>query len=108
MSFLHFHIGSQIPSIQSIKSSIKEGAQFYTELSKLAPNLRLIDVGGGLELIMMVPVEVIAQQIIMSRNTPTMLLVLYNQFAKKKSVAHPDIVTESGRALVAHSSILIF
>lgn len=108
LELLHFHIGSQIPSIQSIKSSIKEGAQFYTELSKLAPNLRLIDVGGGLGVNYDGSGRSDSSTNYNEQEYANDVVSIIQSICEEKSVAHPDIVTESGRALVAHSSILIF
>ena len=48
VQLLHFHLGSQITSIDAIKRSLREGARMYTELAALLPNLSFLDVGGGL------------------------------------------------------------
>jgi arginine decarboxylase len=108
LQLLHFHIGSQVPSIQSIKSSIKEGARFYTELKKMAPSLSFIDVGGGLG----VDYDGSGCSDSSTNYTEQQYAndVVYSlkQICDEKNVSHPTIISESGRALVAHSSVLIF
>ena len=48
LKLLHFHIGSQIPSIFSIKKALTEGARYYTELCQMGATIKYLDVGGGL------------------------------------------------------------
>lgn len=109
LELLHFHIGSQIPAIQSLKSSLKEGSRFYTELYSLgATGLKFIDVGGGLgvdydgtghtDSSMNYSEQEYANDVVSSLQT----------LCDEKNIPHPDIVTESGRFLVAHHSILVF
>ena len=105
---LHYHIGSQISSISSIKGSLKEGTRFYTELYQMGARLKYIDVGGGLGV-----------DYDGSGNTDSSINYTEQEYANdvvsiiqsicdEKNVPHPTIVTEAGRALVAHHSVLIF
>ena len=108
LELLHYHIGSQVPSIQSIKSSLKEAARFYTELHSLGAKLKYIDVGGGLgvdydgtglsDSSINYSEQEYANDVVSTLQT----------LCDEKNVPHPNIVTESGRALVAHHSVLIF
>jgi len=108
VKLLHFHIGSQIPSIAAIKRALKEVTRMYTELSKSCPGLCFLDVGGGLavdydgsksnfESSMNYTVEEYARDVISSIGSA----------CKEVGIAVPDVITESGRALVAHHSVLI-
>ena len=109
LKLLHFHIGSQVPSIQHIKNAVKEGVRFYVELKKKAPKLEYLDVGGGLG------VNYEAPQNLDSKNslnyTPQEyandVIFITQSICDEKDTEHPHIITESGRFLVAHSSILI-
>lgn len=108
LELLHYHIGSQVPAIQSIKSSLKEAARFYTELHALGAKLKYIDVGGGLgvdydgtgwsDSSINYSEQEYANDVVSTLQT----------LCDEKGVPHPNIVTESGRALVAHHSVLVF
>lgn len=108
LKLLHFHIGSQIPSIQSVKSSIKEGARMYTELYKLAPSISFIDVGGGLGIDYDGSGKSDSSTNYSEQEYANDVVSILQSVCDEKSVPHPHIISESGRALVAHSSILIF
>lgn len=109
LELCHFHIGSQIPVIQSIKSSLKEGVRFFTELYGMgATGLRFVDVGGGLG-VDYDGTGVSDSSINYSEQEYANDVVSALQIAcDEKSVPHPNIVTESGRFLVAHHSVLVF
>jgi arginine decarboxylase len=105
---LHFHIGSQIPDILSIKRAVREAAMYYAKLYKLGHPLEYLDVGGGLAIdydgsrstfhsSMNYTMEEYANDIV------------YNimDICEDERVPHPHIVSESGRAIVAHHSVLI-
>ncbi|MEO8380419.1 MAG: biosynthetic arginine decarboxylase [Acidobacteriota bacterium] len=105
---LHFHIGSQIPDILTIKRAVREAAMYYAKLYKSGHPLEYIDVGGGLAIdydgsrstfhsSMNYSVEEYASDIV------------YNimDICDDEKVPHPTIVSESGRATVAHHSVLI-
>lgn len=108
LELLHYHIGSQVPSIQSIKSSLREAARFYTELYNLGAKMKYIDVGGGLGVDYdgsgMGDSSVNYSEQEYANDVVSTLQVLCDE----KGVPHPHIVTESGRALVAHHSVLVF
>jgi len=108
LELLHYHIGSQVPSIQSIKSSLREAARFYTELYNLGAKMKYIDVGGGLGVDYdgsgMGDSSVNYSEQEYANDVVSTLQVLCDE----KGVPHPNIVTESGRALVAHHSVLVF
>jgi len=105
---LHFHIGSQIPDILTIKRAVREAAMYYAKLYKSGHRLEYIDVGGGLAIdydgsrstfhsSMNYSVEEYASDIV------------YNimDVCDDEKVPHPIIVSESGRATVAHHSVLV-
>ena len=105
---LHFHIGSQIPDILTIKRAVREAAMYYAKLHKLGHPLEYLDVGGGLAIdydgsrstfhsSMNYTVEEYASDIV------------YNimDVCDDEKVPHPNIVSESGRAIVAHHSVLV-
>lgn len=109
LELLHFHIGSQIPSIQHIKSSLKEGARFYTELYKLgASGLRFIDVGGGLGVDYDGTGSSDSSMNYSEQEYANDVVAALQTLCDEQQVPHPDIVTESGRFLVAHHSVLVF
>lgn len=108
LKLLHFHVGSQITSIESIKKALGEGARMYTELSQICPSLCFFDVGGGLGVdyegsqttsnsSMNYSVEEYARDVVFA----------IGEACQKESIPHPVIISESGRALVAHHSVLI-
>ncbi len=106
---LHFHLGSQISSIRSIKDALREATRMFTELVKLGcERLDMFDVGGGLgvdydgsqtnsESSMNYTVQEYANDVV-----STML-----EACDAEGMTHPTIVSESGRALVAHHSLLV-
>jgi arginine decarboxylase len=105
---LHFHIGSQIPDILTIKRAVREAAMYYAKLHKLGHPLEYLDVGGGLAIdydgsrstfhsSMNYTIEEYASDIVYS----------IMDVCDDERVPHPNIVSESGRAIVAHHSVLI-
>ena len=108
LTLLHFHIGSQVSSIHPIKSAIREVTQIMTELYKMGVSIRYLDVGGGLG----VDYDGTGSSH-SSTNYSTQEYVndiVYNlqSICDEKKVPHPNIISESGRFLVAHSSLLAF
>ena len=108
LKLLHFHVGSQIPAINSLKKVMKEATRMYIEIHRMCPNLSLIDIGGGLgvdydgsktnfESSMNYTISEYAEAVVGA---------VYEACEKAK-IPHPDIISESGRALVAHHAILI-
>ncbi len=108
LELLHYHIGSQVPSIQSIKSSLKEAARFYTELHALGANLKYIDVGGGLGVDYDGTGSSDSSVNYSEQEYANDVVSTLQVLCDEKNVPHPNIVTEAGRALVAHHSVLIF
>lgn len=109
LELLHFHIGSQIPVIQSLKSSLKEGARFFTEIYQMgATNLKFIDVGGGLGVDYDGTGSSDSSMNYSEQEYANDVVSALQSLCDEKEIPHPDIVTESGRFLVAHHSILIF
>lgn len=109
LELVHFHIGSQIPSIQNIKSSLKEGVRFYTEIYQMgATGLRFIDVGGGLGVDYDGTGSSDSSINYSEQEYANDVVAALQSACDEKSIPHPNIITESGRFLVAHHSILIF
>lgn len=107
---IHFHIGSQITKIRRIKTALREAAQFYVQLHGLGFKIQYVDVGGGLG------VDYDGTRSSFTENSINYSIQEYvndsvSAFvdaADKNDLPHPDIITESGRALTAHHSVLIF
>lgn len=105
---VHFHIGSQVPDIQIIKRAVREAARHYAKLRKMGQQIEYLDVGGGL-----------AIDYDGSRSTFHSSMnysldeyardIIYNiaDICDEEKVPHPDVISESGRALVAHHSVLV-
>ncbi|RYZ87421.1 MAG: biosynthetic arginine decarboxylase, partial [Proteobacteria bacterium] len=108
LELLHYHIGSQVPSIQSIKSSLKEGARFYTELYAMGAGLKYIDVGGGLGVDYDGTGSSDSSVNYSAQEYANDIVSVLQSLCDEKNIPHPNIVTESGRFLVAHHSVLIF
>ena len=108
IELLHFHIGSQIPSISSVKGSLKEGARFYSELYTLGARPKYIDVGGGLGVDYDGSGKTDSSINYSEQEYANDVISIIQSTCDEKNVPHPDVVTEAGRALVAHHSILVF
>jgi arginine decarboxylase len=105
---LHFHIGSQIPDILIVKRAVQEAARFYAKLYKMGFQLEFLDVGGGLG------VDYDGSRSAFDSSTNYTLQEYANDIVyyiadvcNAEKVPHPDIISESGRAVVAHHSVLI-
>jgi arginine decarboxylase len=104
----HFHLGSQVTNIRSIKEALAEACRIYLELSKLGAGLEYFDVGGG----MAVDYDGSSSNFPSSANytlteyTSDIVHAL-TEACEESSVPHPTIVTECGRALTAYQSVLI-
>ncbi len=108
LKLVHFHVGSQVPDIGTIKRATKEAARFYSKLYKMGHTLGYLDVGGGLG------VDYDGSRTTFDSSTNYSL----NEYARDivysimevcdaEEVPHPTIVSESGRAIVAHHSVLL-
>lgn len=109
LQLLHCHLGSQIPNIQDIRNGISEACRFYADLVEEGANLSYIDLGGGLA----VDYSGAERNEEQSRNYTLIeycedIVETLKETFDALNIAHPTIVTESGRATVAYSSILIF
>src|SRR6187399_1145409 len=109
LKLLHFHLGSQITNIRIVKGALNEAARVYTELAKLGAGLQYLDVGGGLgvdydgsqtnfESSMNYTLEEYANDVVYHIQT----------VCDEAAVPHPTIISESGRAVVAYHSALVF
>ncbi len=108
LQLIHFHIGSQIPSIQAIKAAIKEGARFFTEIYALGANLKYIDVGGGLGVDYDGSGRSDSSTNYSEQEYANDIVAILQSICDEKKIPHPDIISESGRALVAHATALVF
>ncbi len=109
LELLHFHIGSQITSIRAIKDALREASRIYVELHALGAGLGFLDIGGGLA------VDYDGSKTNWHSSTNYTLQEYANDVVSAvqeacdaRGIAHPHIVSESGRALVAHHSVLVF
>ena len=107
LELLHYHIGSQVPAINSIKSSLKEAARFYVELYKLGAQLKYIDVGGGLGVDYDGSGRSDSSVNYSEQEYANDVVSTLQTLCDEKGIPHPNIITECGRALVAHHSVLI-
>ncbi len=109
LRLIHFHIGSQITKIRRIQTALREAAQFYVQLHKMGYNVDFVDCGGGLG------VDYDGTRSSSSESSVNYSLQEYvndciYQFveaADKNGIPHPNLITESGRSLTAHHSVLV-
>lgn len=110
LKLIHFHIGSQITRIRNIKNALREAMQFYVQLVKSGFDIDYVDIGGGLGV-----------DYDGTRNSASESSMNYSiqEYANdsiyalvdacdKNDLKHPNIITESGRSLTAHHSVLVF
>jgi arginine decarboxylase len=108
LRLVHFHVGSQVPDIGTIKRAAREGARFYAKLVKMGHEMGYIDVGGGLG------VDYDGSRTAFESSTNYSMPeyardIVWNimDVCDSEKVEHPAITSESGRAIVAHHSILV-
>jgi len=109
LRLIHFHIGSQITKIRRIQTALREAAQFYVQLHKMGYNVDFVDCGGGLG------VDYDGTRSSSSESSVNYSIQEYvndcvYQFvdaADKNGIPHPNVITESGRSLTAHHSVLV-
>ena len=110
LKLIHFHIGSQVTKIRHIQTALVESSQFYVQLHRLGFNIEFVDIGGGLGVDYdgtrsgsnEGSVNYSIQEYV---NDAISTLV---DISDKNNIPHPNIITESGRALSAYHSVLIF
>jgi arginine decarboxylase len=109
LELLHFHIGSQITAIRAHKDALREASRIFVGLHDLGATPRFVDAGGGLG----VDYDGSSTNFHSSMNYSVQeyandVVAFLQEACDARGVPHPDIVTESGRAMVAHHSVLIF
>ena len=105
---LHFHIGSQVPDILTVKKAVQEASRFYAKLHKMGFPIEFMDVGGGLGVDYDGSRSAFDSSTNYSLQEYTNDIVYYiADVCNAEKVKHPDIISESGRALVAHHSVLV-
>ena len=108
LKLLHFHIGSQVPDILTVKKAVQEAARFYAKLVKMGFAIEFMDVGGGLGVDYDGSRSAFDSSTNYSLQEYTNDIVYYiADVCNAEKVPHPDIVSESGRAIVAHHSVLV-
>jgi arginine decarboxylase len=108
LQLLHFHIGSQVPDIRRIKEAMQEAARFFVEVKKLGAPIEFMDVGGGLGVNYDGSISGGASCVNYSlQEYANDIVWALGQACDRNQLDHPHIITESGRALVAHHAVLI-
>jgi arginine decarboxylase len=108
LKLVHFHVGSQVPDIGTIKRAVREAARFYAKLSKMGHELGYLDVGGGLGVDYDGSRTTFDSSMNYSLDEYVRDIVYtVKEVCDSESVAHPTLVSESGRAIVAQHSVLI-
>ena len=110
LKLIHFHIGSQVTKIRRIKTALREASQFYVQLHTMGFKVEFVDIGGGLG------VDYDGTRSSSSGGSVNYSIQEYVNdsistlvdVSDKNGIPHPNIITESGRALTAHHSVLIF
>ncbi len=110
LKLIHFHIGSQVTKIRRIKTALREASQFYVQLHSMGFKVEFVDIGGGLG------VDYDGTRSSSSEGSVNYSIQEYVNdsistlvdVSDKNGIPHPNIITESGRALTAHHSVLIF
>jgi len=109
LQLLHYHAGSQLSSIIPVKQAIREAANIYVELAKMGASMKYLDVGGGLA----VDYDGSKTDFHASKNYNIQeyaydIVAAILEACNKAEIVHPTIVSESGRAIAAHQSVLVF
>ena len=110
LKLIHFHIGSQITKIRRIKNALKEASQFYVQLQNMGCHVEFVDIGGGLG------VDYDGTRSSSSESSMNYSIQEYVNDSvsalvdacAKNNLPQPNIITESGRSLTAHHSVLVF
>ncbi|MER3435087.1 MAG: arginine decarboxylase [Leptolyngbya sp. ERB_1_1] len=109
LQLLHFHIGSQISAISVLKGAVREASQIYIELSRLGANMQYFDVGGGLG----VDYDGSQTNFHASKNYSTQnyandVVAAVRDACAIANLPVPTLISESGRAIASHQSVLVF
>ncbi|WP_018293923.1 biosynthetic arginine decarboxylase [Mariprofundus ferrooxydans] len=108
LRLLHFHIGSQVPRIRHIKQAMQEAARFYVELRKLGAPIEFMDVGGGLGVNYDGSISGTQTSVDYSlQEYANDIVWTLKAVCNEEGLPHPHIISESGRALVAHHAVLV-
>ncbi len=110
LRLIHFHIGSQVTKIRRIKNALREASQFYVQLCSMGYNIDFVDIGGGLG---------VDYDGTRSPSTGSSMNYSIQEYVndsistlvdvcEKNNLPQPNIITESGRSLAAHHSVLVF
>jgi arginine decarboxylase len=110
LRLVHFHIGSQVTKIRRIKIALREASEFYVQLYKNGYNIEFVDIGGGLG------VDYDGTRSPNSESSVNYSLQEYVNdsiatmvdASNRNRIPHPNVITESGRSLTAHHSVLVF
>jgi len=109
LQLLHFHIGSQISAIGVIKDAIREASQIYVELSALGANMQYLDVGGGLGIDYDgSKTNFHASKNYNMQNYANDIVAEVKEACEGRQLPVPVLISESGRAIASHQSVLIF
>ena len=109
LQLLHFHVGSQISAIKVIKNAIREASQIYVQLSKLGANMQYLNVGGGLAVDYDgSKTNFPASKNYNMQNYANDIVAQVKDACQQGGVKEPILISESGRAIAAHQSVLIF
>ncbi len=109
LQMVHYHVGSQIPNIRSIRAAVSEACRFYVDLVKEGAKMGILNVGGGLA----VDYDGSKTNFASSSNYvideyAADIVETVMKICDEARVEHPNIISESGRATVAHHSVLLF
>ena len=109
LELLHFHLGSQISDIRQLKTAVNEAARIYVELARNGAGMKFLDVGGGLG------IDYDGSQTDFDSSVNYTLQEYANDIVyhiqnvcNQAKIPHPRIISESGRAIVAYHSVLVF
>lgn len=109
LQLLHFHIGSQISAISVIKDAIREAGQIYGELVRLGANMHYLDVGGGLGVDYDgSKTNFHASKNYSMQNYASDVVAGIKDACRQRGIPDPILISESGRAIASHQSVLIF
>ena len=110
LRLVHFHIGSQVTKIRRIKIALREASEFYVQLHKNGFNIEFVDIGGGLGVDYdgtRSPNSESSVNYSMQEYVNDSISTLVDA-SDRNNIPHPNIITESGRSLTAHHSVLVF